>query len=363
MDFERRIEYYQKVFQKNLRNFFSQLKFKELPNLLIKEEIILLKNFCLRPGKKIRPILALAVFKALSSRSEKDIFFPLLTLELYHNSTLIHDDIYDEDIFRRGDYSYHYLFQRWFKKRYQNPFYFGNLYRNSEARFGVVAGFIGGKILRTLVNRVIFQSKIPPEKKYQVWKLFANQDISDNFGQAIDLFFEKEEKITPKDYFEMTRLKTAGLFQIAVELGAILAEANQKQRRILRNYAENLAVAFQIKDDLLDLSIGGEKGRGIGSDIKKGKKTLLLISALKKARPAERKELLKVISQENKNPSEIKKIINFYHRTGAVKICQRAAYQKIKKAIFWLNHPQLKIRTKEKKFLKDLSYFMVERKK
>lgn len=357
------LKYYQKIINQNLRRFFDGLKFAESKNPLIKEQLKLIKNFCLSSGKRIRPILAIATFKAISSRSERDIFLPVLSLELYHNYTLIHDDIYDEDIVRREKPTYHFLFQKWFKKRYKKTSYFGGLYKNSWARFGVVSGFIGGKILRTLVNLPVFQSGISFRKKIEILKIFEKLDISDNFGQATDLFFEKESRIAQDDYFEMVKLKTGGLLKTSVELGAILGGATLSQIKTLKNYAENLAYVFQIKDDLLDLSISGEKGREVGSDIKKGKKTLLLIYSLKRARLEDRKLIFKIIGKEEASIKEIETIINLYHRLGAVEFCQSIAKQKMEKSLFWLNKLKSGVNQESYQFLKELIFFVFERKK
>ncbi len=363
MNFDKTFQYYQKIINQNLRRFFDGLEFPESKNPLVKEQLKLLKNFCLLPGKRLRPILAIAAFQAVSSKSEKNIFLPVLSLELYHNYTLIHDDIYDEDIVRRGKSAYHFSLQKWFEKKYKKIPYSGNLYKNSQSRFGVVSGFIGGKILRTLASLPIFQSNISFKKKIEILKLFEKLDITDNFGQATDLFFEKENKITEKDYFMMVNCKTGGLFKTSVELGAILGEATLSQRKVLKNYAENLAYVFQIKDDLLDLSIGGEKGRGIGSDIKKGKKTLLLISSLKKAGLKDRRLIFKIIGKEDASVKEIEAIIKLYYRLGAVEFCQNIAQQKMKKTLFWLNKLKSGANQEPYRFLKELIYFVFERKK
>ena len=370
MEFKREFSFYQKIIDRELKKFFNKLKFLEIKNPLIRQEISLLKKFCLSPGKRLRPILVIIAFQAVSSpptRSVragwlKNIFLPILSPELYHNYTLIHDDIYDEDIIRRGEPTPHFLLQRWFEKRYGLIPYSGNLYKNSRSRFGVVAGFIGGKILRALVNLPIFQFKISLGKKIKILKLFEELDISYNFGQASDLFFEKENKITERDYFKMVNYKTGELFKASVLLGAILGGVTQSQRKVLKNYAENIAYVFQIKDDLLDLSIGGEKGRGVGSDIREGKKTLLLISALKKANQKQKKRISQIIGKKKATPEEIKEITNLYYDLGTVELCHKIARQKMKKAINTLKKAQPKLNTEPQKFFEELANFMFERK-
>ena len=370
MNFTEALKCYQKIINKNLKEFFNKDEFSS-KNPLIKEQLKLLKSFCLLPGKRLRPILAIAAFKSVSSYSTdskqtilpRKVLLPIISLELYHNYTLIHDDIYDEDIIRRGKYTYHFLLQEWCKKRHKKIPYFGGLYKNNWSRFGVVSGFIGGKILRTLTNLPIFQSNISLRKKIEVLKIFEKLDISDNFGQAADLFFENEKKITEKDYFTMVSHKTGGLFKASIELGAILGNATKYQKKALKAYAENLAYIFQIKDDLLDLSIGGEKGRGTGSDIKNKKKTLLLIYSIKKAGSKNKRLILKTIGKEDASTKEISVIINLYHKLGAVNFCHTVAENKMKKALFWLNRLKPKINQESYAFLNELIYFCFKRRK
>ena len=361
--FERELRRYPKIINRELEKFFNKIKFSEEKNPLVEKELRILKSFCLSSGKRIRPIMAIMGFRSVSQKKEKEIFPLIISPELYHNYTLIHDDIYDEDTLRRGKLAPHSLLEGWFKKKYKKNVYSGRLYKNGSVRFGVVSGFIIGKILRTLVTLPILYSNISEKKKNEIFKLFEKLDISDSFGQTIDLFFEKEREITEKDYFQMVNLKTGGLFKTSLVLGAVLGEANESQKKYFRNYGENLAYAFQIKDDLLDLSIGGEKGRGKGSDIKQGKKTLLFIRALKKANLKDKKTLLRAIGKEKISEKEIGEVINIFYKTGAVAFCERTAEAKIKRAIFWLNWARPKFNPESRKFLESLAYFMLRRKK
>jgi len=307
--------------------------------------------------------LAIKAFQLFSEKRAKTTYPAIIPLELYHNYTLIHDDIYDEDAIRRGKPAFHYLFEEWFKKRYKNLSYFGKIYKNSDSRFGAVSGFIGGKILRALVDSAVFQLKISEKKKIEILKLFNQQDFYDNCGQTEDLFFEKEKNINKKDYFRMVKLKTGELFKTSVRLAGILATAEEEKIKMLESFAENLAYIFQIKDDLLDLSIGGEKGRSKGSDIKNGKKTLLLIYSLKKATSKQKKEMLKVIGNKKAPKREIAKIIEFYRKSGAVDFCQKIALEKSKKALILLKKIKKENINNSCDFLEFLANFMFARKK
>ncbi len=362
MNFEKELKFYQNIINQELRKLFNQISFTEKENLLVGKEINFLEKFCLYSGKRLRPILAIKTFQSFSNKNLKKFYHAILPLELYHSYTLIHDDIYDEDTVRRGKSTIHFLFEEWFDRRYKKFSYFGKIYKNSTSRFGAVSGFIGGKILRALVDLAVLQSKINTKKKVEILELFNKQDFSDNFGQAEDLFFEKEENINKEDYFRMVRLKTGELFKTSVRLAGILANVKKKEIKILESFAENLAYIFQIKDDLLDLSIGGEKGREKGSDIKNGKKTLLLIYSLKKADKNKKAEILKIIGNEKASKKEIKKIIDFYYESGAVDFCERIALKKSKKALMILRKLKGKINNSYS-FFEFLASFMFERKR
>ena len=362
MNFEKILKKYQIIVNKKLKKFFDSVEIPESDNFLVKEEIKILKNFCLSPGKRIRPIMAIMAFKGIAGKDEKKFILPFLSIEIFHNYTLIHDDIYDEDVVRRGEPTPHFLFSKLFEKRYKNAAEPGLFFKNNKTRFGAITGFINGEIVKSLSNFIIIEDKnIDKNKKFEILKLFQKLDMLINVGQAMDLFFEKEERITEKDYIKMAGHKTGALFKAPVELGAILAGATKNQITCLKNYANNLAIAFQIKDDLLDISIGGEKGRGIGSDIKQGKKTLLLIYALRKANKSQKKLIEKIIRNENLSKEEIREIIDLYNKLGAVNYCWKVSERKIKEALFWLNKVSPQLKPSSYDFFAKLANFVISR--
>lgn len=362
MTFEEELRFYQNIVNQELRRFFKKTSFGGKENILLRKEMGFLEKFCLYPGKRLRPILAIKTFQAFSRKNAKNLYPVIISLELYHNYTLIHDDIYDEDTVRRGKPAFHFLFEEWFNKKHKNLSYFGKIYKSDSSRFGAVSGFIGGKILRALVDFAVLQSKIEAKKKTEILRLFNKQDFSDNFGQAEDLFFEKENNIKEKDYFRMVRLKTGELFKTSVRLAGILAGAREKEIKTLESFAENMAYIFQIKDDLLDLSIGGEKGREKGSDIKNGKKTLLLINSLKRASGKQKRAMLKIVGNKKTSRKEVEKIIDFYYKSGAVDFCERAALEKRKIALIFLKKIKGKLNNSYG-FFESLAGFMFGRKK
>jgi geranylgeranyl diphosphate synthase type I len=161
----------------------------------------------------------------------------------------------------------------------------------------------------------------------------------------------------------MVLCKTGQLFKSAVLWGAILGDATLSQKRALAGYIRETAIVFQIKDDLLDIDFLGGKRRDIGSDIRKGKKTLLMIHALKKADKEQRREILGVLGDEKVSDQKIKQTIKLLERLGSIDYCQTVARQRIKKAIKYLDEARPAFDGEAKKFFKNLAYFMLERKK
>ncbi len=363
MDFLQAFERDRAKINKTL-NVYLKKRRRELPvfsNEFVWEQHRLLEQYCLRSGKRLRPILTLAAYKAVGGKKEQDILVPALAFELYHNYTLIHDDIYDEDEQRRGETANHVLLQKWFQDRYPARSNSNTLFKNQAARFGVVAGIINGKYLYTISSLPILESKISDEKKTAGMKLHQLVSVLDNTGQAIDLYFEQEKEVGEQDYYNMVLCKTGQLFKASIEWGAILGEATASQKKALSDFGEEIAIVFQMKDDLLDIDEAGGKGRGIGSDIRKGKKTLLMIHALKKASPAQRSIIFKTLGKEKSSESEIKKIISMLKELGSIEYCQKTAQARLKGALARLERARPAFEPEAKNFLSEFASFMLNR--
>jgi geranylgeranyl diphosphate synthase, type I len=367
MDFINISDKYRHLINQAIKEYLGA-KIKELPvfgNSFMRKQVELIEKYCLRNGKRLRPILTLITYEAVGGKNKKDALLPSLAFELYHNYTLIHDDIYDEDDLRRGELSNHILLQDWFDKNYNIKLDNSKLYKDSLARFGVIAGFINGKYLETLSGFPILESNISNNKKVIGLSLLRDVSIYDNTGQAMDLVFELEDaqKVRQNDYYAMALCKTGRLFRAAIEWGAILGDANKKQLEALRKYADEVSLVFQIKDDLLDIASGGDKSRGLGSDIKKGKKTLLMIHALRNANPEQKKQILKFFGKTDASEREIKKVIKLFHKLGSVEYCEKIAIKKAKKAVSYLEDLSLELDEKSKEYMRKLAYFMFKREK
>jgi len=285
----------------------------------------MMERVCLAPGKRIRPLITLMAYRAAGGRREDRIMVPALAFELFHNYTLVHDDIYDEDSTRRHVLSYHAAAALQFHSRNPNKQGPTRLYRTQASRFGAVAGFLAGLELHNLGAMAIAESDIPPAQRSAGLDIYINTSIADNACQQMDLSFEEERTISEQEYLTLAELKSGTLLAASAEWGVILAGGAPRLGKALGAYVSDLGKAFQIKDDLLDIDARGGKGRPLGSDIRTGKKTLLFIHAFRVARGADRKLLHSIVGKSSATERDTRRVIELFVRTGSVQYAEEVA--------------------------------------
>ncbi len=216
-------------------------------------------------GKRIRPLLCLMATQLFNGDIQKALK-PALGLEIFHNFTLLHDDIMDNAEVRRNKSTVH-------KKWNEN------------------VGILSGDAM--LINAYQYITQSEKDVLPDLLKLFNDVALGVCEGQQYDMDFEDRGDVTVDEYIEMIRLKTAILLAGSLKAGAILAKANEKDADLIYQFGINIGIAFQLQDDYLD-SFGNQKtfGKRIGGDIIANKKTFLLITALNNA-TFEDKETLK----------------------------------------------------------------------
>ena len=248
-------------------------------------------------GKRIRPILCLLAEGLFQERTEKSIK-PALALELFHNFTLVHDDIIDKSPLRKGKMSVH---KKW----------------------SVNTAILSGDLLLSLSYQ--FFEGLPPLLFHKVLSEFSKMAIKVYQGQQIDINLEKELSENIEQYIQMAYHKTGSLIGCSLKIGAIMAKAPLDQSRKLYEIGKNIGIAFQMKNDLLDIF---SKETPLYNDLYKKKKSIVYFKALEKASSKEKEELLyfyssKFINKEKidyikemfKNlyiEEEVEKEINFY---------------------------------------------------
>jgi len=215
-------------------------------------------------GKRMRPLLTLLAY-GLFKNDPKKIVSYAVAVEAFHNFTLMHDDIMDKAPLRRGNVTVH---EKW----------------------NVNTAILSGDVMLVKVYDMLLS--LEPDKLKIILKSFNRCAAEVCEGQQWDMEFETIDRVTEKQYINMIRLKTAVLLGFSLELGAILADASAEDQQTLREFGINIGIGFQLKDDLLDAYADPKKfGKQVGGDILANKKTYLLIKALEKANPTQRKDL------------------------------------------------------------------------
>jgi geranylgeranyl diphosphate synthase, type II len=215
-------------------------------------------------GKRIRPVLCLMA-NELFAPIEADAWEMAGALELFHNFTLIHDDIMDKAPLRRGKPTVH-------------------------ARYGQSTAILAGDVMMVVSYEHIARLKSPHIRR--ILQLFNQTAMKVCEGQQLDMDFESRERVTMDEYLQMIELKTSVLLAGSLQIGGILGGAGLGNQDILYAFGRNLGLAFQVQDDYLDCYGEAEKvGKQIGGDIVAGKKTFLLIKTLELASPAQHKEI------------------------------------------------------------------------
>ena len=245
------------------------------------------KHIIIAGGKRIRPLICILACRAVGG-DDRDVIETAAAIELIHTFTLVHDDIMDEDEFRRGIKSVH------------------EIYGHSTA-------ILAGDLLFSNAFRICHRD---------VFKILADASAMICEGQEMDISFEKRTDVKEDEYMEMIRKKTAVLLETAAKVGALLGNGDKEEIENLSSFGLNIGIAFQIKDDILG-AIADEKklGKPVGSDIYKCKKNLIAIKSLEFLKNDKRKKLLRILSQRNNTKKEINDAIELFKESGAIEYC------------------------------------------
>ena len=241
-------------------------------------------------GKRIRPLLSLLAY-GLYDKNPEQILNQACAVEVFHNFTLMHDDIMDQAPLRRGKATVH---EKW------------------NANTAILSGDV------MLIRAYDLLLDTAPEELPEVIRLFNKTAAEVCEGQQFDMNFETYQTVHENEYLNMIRLKTAVLLGMALQLGAILAGAEKGDAQNLYDFGVNIGVGFQLKDDLLDVFADQAKfGKQVGGDIISNKKTFLLIKALESARGTDAEELNYWLSlQEFDKTEKVTAVRNLYEKLG-----------------------------------------------
>lgn len=284
-------------------------------------------------GKRLRPVLLLMAFNLFSEEIEKALP-AALAVEVFHNFTLLHDDIMDKAEVRRNKPTVH-------------------------IKFSENNAILSGDAMAFLSYQYLLECKC--ERLFDVMNLFTQTALEVCEGQQFDMDFENRLDVTEAEYLEMIRLKTAVLLGCSLQAGALLANTASETAQQLYAFGINLGMAFQLQDDWLDTFGDQQKfGKKIGGDIVANKKTYLLIAALEKASEASKSTLNKWLVSSNFDADEkISSVTGIYKQLGIKEMTEAKIESYFSQAAEILK--QLPVNDLRKKNLIELSNNMLGR--
>lgn len=262
-------------------------------------------------GKRLRPVMTLMACNLFSDKIDEAIL-PAAGLEVFHNFTLVHDDIMDKSPVRRGVPTVH---QKW----------------------DINQAILSGDVMAFIANECILQT--PSDSLLKVFRIFNQAAVQVCVGQQLDMDYERAAVVTQAEYLRMIEMKTAVLLAASLKTGAVIGGSDEKDADLLYEFGRNLGLAFQIQDDLLD--IWGDTrvfGKKQGGDIVTNKKTFPHVKAFEIASGTQLKQLQKQFSDKDADPEEkITKVIGIYDQLNIRHITEELANDYISTAFGFLD--------------------------
>lgn len=298
-------------------------------------------EFLDRGGKRWRPALFLLILEILRGRTKKLKDFSIIP-ELIHQGSLIVDDIEDQGELRRGKPCLHKIFGIDLALNAGNFLYFFPIY--------------------------IFEKnkrKIRKETYLKAIETYFEEMEKLHLGQATDIFWHRgfQKKISEKEYLQMTAFKTGCMTRLAAKLAAILAEKENLAEKI-GGFIESIGIAFQIQDDILDITLEGKErkkfGKVFGNDIKEGKRSLMVIYTLRKANKKDRERLIEILEKHTDDLKEKKEAIKIIEKYGGIDWARDISQKIVREN--WAGLEKILPPSKNKNKLKELVFYLIERK-
>ncbi len=284
-------------------------------------------------GKRLRPILTLMTAEVFGGKA-KEAMDAALAVEMFHNFSLVHDDIMDDAPLRRGKTTVH---EKW----------------------DVNTGILSGDAM--LILSYQFFESYPAETYVELTKLFSKTALEVCEGQQYDVDFETRDDVTIPEYLKMIEYKTSVLVAAAMKMGAIVAKASPKDADAIYEFGRNLGIAFQLQDDYLD-AFGDPKtfGKQVGGDIMENKKTYLYLKSLENASKDDQDGLLHLYSiKPEDSTAKVEAVKTIFKESGAVEETKKAIKNFTQKAFDALSETGLP--EKNKALLKQFGKSLMER--
>ncbi len=291
-----------KKYQELISIHFQELTIREEPKNLYEP----IKYIIGLGGKRLRPVLTLMATEVFDADYHKALS-AATAIEVFHNFSLIHDDIMDDAPLRRGHETVH---EKW----------------------DINTGILSGDAMLILAYQ--YFEAYEPNIFQELAKLFSKTALEVCEGQQYDVDFEQRDNVTIPEYLKMIEYKTAVLVGSAMKMGAIVAETSEENKNLIYDFGLNLGIAFQLQDDYLDAFGNPETfGKQVGGDIIENKKTYLYLKALEFSNDSEKEQLLHLFSiQPTDNSDKISSVKNIFNTTGSSDATQTAIQEYTYKA-------------------------------
>jgi geranylgeranyl diphosphate synthase type II len=284
-------------------------------------------------GKRLRPVMCLMACNLFKDKIDEAVM-PAIGMEVFHNFTLVHDDIIDKADLRRGSSTVH-------------------------SKWGIDQAILSGDVMAFVATECIGQA---PEKMLaKTLKLFNHTAVEVCAGQQLDMDYEKKTLVSEAEYLRMIELKTAVLVAASLKTGAIIGDAPEKDQDLLYEFGRCLGMAFQIQDDILD-TYGDTRmfGKKTGSDIVSNKKTYLLVKALEMAGGERLRKLRKLLETKDIDPEEKVQAVKIIFDELEIRLhSENLAYEYFNRAFESLD--QVAVKTERKNEIKQLAVNLIGR--
>ena len=296
-----------------------------------------------RGGKRWRPALFLLICEALGKESDYCLDFSIIP-EVIHNGTLVIDDIEDSSELRRGKPCTYKIFEMDIAVNSGNAMYY-----------------------LPLLPLMTQRANLSADVQRDIYEVYVQEMINLSMGQAMDIAWHRgianADDLSEEDYLQMCAYKTGTLARMAAKIAAVLSAAEPSLVEKLGRFAENIGVAFQMQDDILDLT-GAEfakKKGGVGQDISEGKRSLLVIYTLKKANAKDRNRLIEILSMHTSNQALRDEAITLIQKYGAFEHVKATAERMVAES--WNEAEKLLPTPEAKEKLKEFAEFLIKRNK
>lgn len=284
-------------------------------------------------GKRVRPAICLLTCEMLGGDSQKALLFAA-AVEILHNMLLVHDDVEDGDRIRRDRQTV------WVK-------------------YGIGNAINVGDYMLAAAYRAVVGSPVDDATRVRLVAAFTDALESTCRGQALDMNYRAKPDMTVEDYLELVRLKTGRYMALGMAGGAIIAGLGEEAVAQIGVLGECMGAAFQIRDDVIDLTAGKGRGGVIGNDIREGKSSILYAYALSVADRDQRAAMIDIMAKarEETTDRDVQRVYRLYGDLGAFEFAQREADRLVARAFETVEQ----IPVQDKEFFRNLTRFMVSR--